>query len=90
MSAPSIGILLSATAKAGDQSTDAKDDYNGTDFGLAFGAGVDLPMGLLFDLRYTLGLSKISKEYTDLSGASVTPDVKNGAFAIMVGWEFKL
>jgi hypothetical protein len=95
---PSIGVLLSAkyhhrvAATGGGQSgtedttMDVKDNVKSTDVGLAFGAGMSLPMGLLVDLRYTLGLSTIVKEET----GSTTPNVKNGVFAIMVGWGLKL
>jgi opacity protein-like surface antigen len=96
---PSIGMLLSAkfnvkaTGSDGgqtissDTTVDVKENINSTDVGLAFGAGVDLPFGLLIDLRYTLGLGTIAKQET---GSSTTPDVKNGVFAIMAGWGFKL
>ena len=92
---PSIGILLSSkyqhkiTASNGEgenTTEDIKEHINGTDVGLAFGAGIILPMGLLFDLRYTLGLSTIAKE----EPGSATPDIKNGVFTIMVGWGLKL
>jgi hypothetical protein len=96
---PSIGMLLSSkmhvktTASvqgisfSSDTTVDFKEHINSTDVGLAFGAGIDLPMGLLIDLRYTLGLGTIAKQET---GSSTTPDIKNGVFAIMVGWGFKL
>jgi hypothetical protein len=79
---PSIGILMAATESDGTNDRDVKAGFAGTDFGLAFGAGVNIPMGLIVELRYTLGLSKLDK---DGNG-----DNKNGAFAIMAGWEFKI
>jgi opacity protein-like surface antigen len=91
---PSIGILLSAKSKysasgaaSADTTVDGKDYINGSDFGLAFGAGIAFKMGLLFDLRYTLGLSTIGKK---VEGMTESLDMKNGVFAIMAGYEFKL
>lgn len=55
--------------------------FKDTDFGLAFGAGLDFPAGratVTLDGRYTLGLSSI-----DDSGQDA--DVKNRAFAAMLG-----
>jgi hypothetical protein len=66
-------------------SEDVKDKTNSFDFGFAFGGGVDIAVGngiLLFDARYTLGLTKIdSREDPN--------DIKNQAISLMVGYGFK-
>jgi hypothetical protein len=84
---PALGINLGATvtAEAGGQThdTDIKDAISGTDFGLAFGAGVAIPMGLIVELRYTLGLSNINKDNDTVKN-------HNNVFAILAGWEFKI
>jgi hypothetical protein len=95
---PSLGIMLASkyyhkiSATVGGQSQseegteDIKEHVNGTDFGLAFGAGITLPMGFLVDARYTLGLGTIAKKENE----TTPPDLKNGVFAIMVGYGFRL
>ena len=57
---------------------DVKDQLKNNDFGLAFGAGVHLPLGLNAGARYVLGFSDIS----DVSDESI----KNRTFQIYVGW----
>ena len=37
---------------------DVKDDYKGTDIGVAAGVGIDLPMGLNFGFRFVKGMYK--------------------------------
>lgn len=59
------------------------DGIAGTDIGLVFGVGVDLPVGfgeIVFDARYTLGLSNVN----DTNGA----EIKNRAFLISGGVAF--
>ncbi|WP_410877791.1 porin family protein [Myroides sp. DW712] len=72
---PQIGFNVKA--EAGD--VDVKDLINTVDFGLNFGAGYELPMGVFFDARYDLGLTKVYKE-----GKSI----KNGVFQLSVGYKF--
>ena len=49
---------------------DLKGYLNSTDFSIAFGAGIDLPVGLNFTFRYNYGVSNINK-YP--GGANETP-----------------
>src|SRR5689334_22226541 len=55
---PQWGFLTSA--KFDDENI--KDNLKSTDFGLALGAGWDLPFGLTIDGRYNLGLKNVSDE----------------------------
>jgi hypothetical protein len=57
---------------------DVKDQLKTNDFGLAFGAGVHLPLGLNAGLRYVLG-------FTDISDVS-EESIKNRTFQIYAGW----
>ncbi|MDO6435284.1 porin family protein [Flavitalea sp. BT771] len=58
---PQIGFLMSAKAKAGDQSESNKDAFKSTDFAWAFGAGYVIPdVNLGVDVRYNLGVTKIA------------------------------
>lgn len=58
---PQIGFLASAKAKSGGSSADIKDQFKSTDFSWGAGAGFQLPMGLGFNARYNIGLSKIDE-----------------------------
>ncbi|MDR2221921.1 MAG: PorT family protein [Flavobacteriaceae bacterium] len=58
---------------------DLKKDTKSVDFGVNFGAGYELPMGLFFDARYNLGLTKVNKGDNK---------VKNGVFQLSVGYKF--
>lgn len=60
---------------------DALDEITkSTDFGLGLGAAYDLPMGLIIEARYNLGLANIS----DVSGF----DSKNTGFQVGLGYKF--
>jgi hypothetical protein len=55
------------------------------DFGLAVGANLDFDIGhssIIFDIRYSVGLLKISEYEND-------PEMKNSAFTLMLGYAFK-
>ncbi len=68
---PQVGFLLSAKAKVEalgmDIEQDMKDEVKSLDFGLNFGIGYELPMGLGFDVRYNLGLSTVP-DYDEADG----------------------
>lgn len=57
---------------------DVTDQLKSNDFGLAFGAGVHLPLGFNAGARYVLGFSDISEVSTE--------SIKNRTFQIYVGW----
>ncbi len=57
---------------------DVMDQFKKNDFGVAFGAGVNLPLGLNVGARYVLG-------FTDISDASQST-IKNRTFQLFVGW----
>lgn len=55
-----------------------------TDFGLTFGGSLGYDIGhssIIIDIRYSLGLSKLSTYEDD-------PDMKNSAFSILLGYAF--
>ena len=59
------------------------DNVKNTDFGLAAGLGMELPLGrgrLTLDLRYTAGMGSLSKGTDD--------DIKNGALGLFAGYSF--
>jgi hypothetical protein len=57
---------------------DVMDQLKNNDFGLAFGAGLHLPLGLNAGVRYVLG-------FTDISEVS-QQSIKNRTFQIYAGW----
>ncbi len=57
-----LGYLLHAEAVNFGTQGDVTDDYTPFDFGLAIGAGVDLPSRFTFNLRYVYGLVNIDTE----------------------------
>ena len=56
---PQVGVLMSAKEEYQGQSEDVKDDYKGTDIGVAAGLGIDLPMGVNFGFRFVKGMTNI-------------------------------
>jgi Outer membrane protein beta-barrel domain len=78
---PQIGFLASAKNKAGDITTDVKNNYKKVDVGWAFGAGYLTTSGFGIDARYNLGLSKIN----DNNGAKIS----NRVFSFGVFYQFK-
>ena len=106
---PSLGILLGAKNKveidgedpeglAGDH--DVKDETKSTEFGLVFGAGVDIGMphsAITIDGRFGLGLTGTCEDYTyetydeeTMEMVTVTEklDVKNTVISFKVGYSF--
>lgn len=97
---PQVGFLVNAkeeveltgTGPGGSitvsQEEDAKDFYKSVDFGLAAGAGYELPMGLFFQARYYVGLSNIGEDF-EFAGATVeAADIKNSVIQLSVGFKF--
>ncbi len=72
---PQFSYLTKAHA---DNIADVKNHLKSNDFGLAFGAGLHLPLGLNAGARYVLGFTNIS----NVSGESI----KNRTLQIYVGW----
>ena len=91
---PAVAFNVTAKSKSewtggGESGTDEEDleDIKGTDFGGVVGLGFTLvmdSMNLFADARWEMGFSSI----VDVEGADV--DVKNQAFAFMVGVAFPL
>jgi hypothetical protein len=72
------GPQFSFLTKASYDGDDIKDQLKNNDFGLAFGAGLHLPLGFNAGVRYVLG-------FTDISEVSAE-SVKNRTFQVYVGW----
>lgn len=88
---PQVGFLTKSEIKLsgskGSETIDNKEFVNSIDFGLNFGIGYDLPLGLFFDARYNLGLTKVNKNIEEDFGIS-EKDIKQGVFQISVGYKF--
>ena len=73
------GPQFSFLTKANQENVgDVKDQLKNNDFGLAFGAGVHLPLGFNVGARYVLGFTNIS----EVSAESI----KNRTFQVYLGW----
>jgi len=72
---PQFGFLTTAEVDGNDY----KDELKNSDFGLALGAGWDLPFGLTIDARYNLGLKNVSDESTY--------DIKNQVWQVSLGYK---
>ena len=77
---PQVGLLMSAVSEISGTKQDIE-DLKSTDLGLAFGAGVDLPFGLVGGVRYIMGISNISDD------ASADDSLKNNVFQVYVGYK---
>ncbi len=84
---PYAGFLLNSQAKVGDGDyVEISDGINGTDFGVAFGAGLHLKVAekiwLTPDVRYNLGLTNIY-DNDNFTG-------RNGVLSVNLGLTFPL
>lgn len=77
---PYMGINLNSEIKNESGSINLDDQAEGTDFGVAVGAGLDVRK-FNIGLRYTAGLK-------DVANDNFNDEAKNGAFALTVGVEF--
>lgn len=82
---PSVGILMSAKAKASVAgitvaTTDVKKDSASTDIGMVVGAGIESGT-MSYDLRYQMGLSALDKD-----GKA---KAYNSVISLLIGWSFK-
>ncbi len=85
---PYLGILLSAKDEFAGEEIDVKDVVKSTDFGLVFGAGVDIKAGdkgkFIVNGRYALGLSNANDFLPD------ELSYKNAVISFFVGYAFGL
>jgi hypothetical protein len=75
---PQFGLLVSAKQTYNGTSTDIKNQLKSGDFGIAAGAGFDLPMGLNGGARIVAGMSDIDK-------SASTQKVRNFIFQVYLG-----
>lgn len=75
---PQFSSLLSAVDKSGNN---IEDDFKNSDFGLALGATLHLPLGINGGLRYVWGFANVNELENDR-------EIKNRSFQIFVGWTF--
>ncbi len=82
--APALNIRARVDASfAGESQQETLDNIMGVDIGLAAGAGIEVPVRsgwITFDVRYTAGLTTLSKEADD--------DIRNGALSFLFGYVF--
>lgn len=83
---PQVGFLVKAEGKGTvnnvSVTTDVKDNFKSTDFGLGFGLAYDLPVGMFVNARYNLGLSDIR------NNTSSGDAIKNNMIQVGIGYKF--
>jgi len=104
---PALAIKTSAKISANIEemgfsdsaSLDISDGIKSIDFGLVFGAGMDVDLGsakLTVDGRYTLGLISVDDSLADSLGFTMVDDsladldMKNSVISIMIGYAFPI
>jgi hypothetical protein len=81
LAGPAVGFKLSSSLKL-ESEPDTRYEFRSTDLGIVFGVGLAAVSRVLFELRWTWGLSKIVE-------ALGTPrNVKNGVMAFIAGYRF--
>jgi opacity protein-like surface antigen len=85
---PTLGLRTSAKSVVEGSTEDIKDQVRSTDFGVAFGGGVEIPVGkarVSLEGRYHLGLQNLNVSIDDPEGTA-----KNRALLFRVGLTFGL
>ena len=78
---PQFGLLLSAEEEFNGDKDDIKDDFKGTDIGIALGLEADdLPLNLGIGARYIFGVTNVLEE----GSSFLDTELKNGVFQIYV------
>lgn len=75
---PQFSALMNAVDKSGDS---IKEDFKTSDFGLAAGATLHLPLGFNVGGRYVWG-------FTNVSDLEDDHEVKNTTVQVFIGWTF--
>lgn len=75
------GFMLGAKAKGNGETADMKDKFNTFALAIPINVRFQLGFGLLFDVRYNLGVTNIVKNAGDAN-------CYNDGFAVAVGWKF--
>lgn len=96
---PQVGFLMSAKGLTYDDVTDTydekgdvKDGYKSIDVAFNIGAGYKLKNGIMFQARYSLGLTDVSEAPSVVDPEDIFTNVdykeKNNVFQISVGYQF--
>ena len=100
LAGPQFGFLISAkenydfsetsmgTTDAGSESIDTKDFYKTLALSFNIGTAYSITENIFVDARYNLGLSSITKSFTDEFGDSFSADIKNNVIQFSVGYKF--
>jgi opacity protein-like surface antigen len=81
---PQVGFAISRKFTDGDNDVDVDDEIKALDFGVGIGAGYELPSGLMFSVRYNLGLANLLED--DFGGDNFT--LNNNVLQVSVGYKF--
>ncbi|WP_292891739.1 porin family protein [Nonlabens sp.] len=81
---PQVGFAITRKLTDGDIDVDADDEIKALDFGVGVGAGYELPSGLMFSVRYNLGLANLLED--DFGGDDFS--LNNNVLQVSVGYKF--
>lgn len=83
---PQIGFLIAAKTEG----EDIIDNFNRVDVALNFGGTYELPSGIFFEGRYSLGLSNLvkSNNAVDNEGNSTSDNFSNRVLMVGLGYRF--
>jgi len=80
---PQIGFAINRQISFDGEDEDLDDEFKSFDFALGVGAGYELESGIMFSVRYNLGLANIS-EFDDDDFS-----INNNVFQLSVGYKFQ-
>jgi hypothetical protein len=80
---PYVGFAINREASFDGDSVDLDDEFKSLDYGVGLGAGYELDSGLMFSLRYNLGLANIADEF---DGEDFS--INNNVLQVSVGYKF--
>lgn len=100
LAGPQFGLLMSAKKDFDisetisgvndtySESIDAKNFYKSVAMSFNLGTTYSITENIFVDARYNLGLSNISKNYTDENGDAISTNIKNNLIQFSVGYKF--
>ena len=80
---PQIGINVSSKTEFADQEIDLKDETESLEIATTLGAQYELPIGLFFQARYTVGFTNFIEERDGANN-----DAQNAVLSVSIGYFF--
>ena len=84
---PQFGFLLNGEASIGDLDVDISDEMNSISLAVGAGLTYELPMGLVINGRYNLGLTDVTENYDDPDFGAIEDKSTNQVIQVSVGYK---